>query len=73
MPSLSAAFLADWIDTSLAGKSARTRESYRYVLELLFRCLELGGHPTDLRELKPMHFRSSSSTKARHAPSGTPL
>lgn len=52
-----AAFLVQWLNSVLDGKSARTREGYTYVARRLFLFLEAGGHPTDLQALRPLHFR----------------
>jgi site-specific recombinase XerC len=52
-----AAFLVQWLNSVLDGKSARTREGYTYVARRLFAFLEAKGYPTDLQALRPLHFR----------------
>jgi integrase len=53
-----AAFLQQWLEAVLDAKSARTRESYAYVVRRLYRFLEANAHPTDLRKLRPLHIRA---------------
>lgn len=52
-----AAFLIQWLTSVLDGKSPRTREGYVYATRRLFAFLEARGYPTDLQDIRPLHFR----------------
>jgi integrase/recombinase XerC len=51
-------YLIDWLNATLASKSPRTREGYAYVTRRLFAYLTAAHYPTELAELRPMHFRA---------------
>lgn len=53
-----AAFLQQWLQAVLDAKAARTRESYAYVVRRLYTFLEGNAHPTDPRQLRPLHLRA---------------
>ena len=57
MSSTDAQYVTDWLNAVLAGKSARTRESYIYVTQKLFSFLETKPSPPALDQLRPMHLR----------------
>ena len=53
-----AAFLTSWLNVVLDAKSARTRESYVYVTRRFFVFLEEQAYPTEVTQLRPLHFRA---------------
>lgn len=54
----SARSVVEWLDVVLAGKSARTREGYAYVVGRLFAYLERHQGQPSLEALRPMHVRA---------------
>ena len=57
MSSSDHAFLLSWLDSVLASKSAKTRQSYAYVAARLYAFLERRSYPTELHLLRPFHIR----------------
>ncbi|MBA3968840.1 MAG: phage integrase N-terminal SAM-like domain-containing protein, partial [Gemmatimonadetes bacterium] len=57
MSSSDAQFMTEWLGAVLAGKSARTRESYIYVTQKLFSFLDSKSSSPALHQLRPLHLR----------------
>lgn len=65
----SARNIIEWLDVVLAGKSARTREGYAYVIARLFAYLERQQLKLTLETIRPMHVRAYMADARNHGAS----
>ena len=65
--------LTDGLNAVLDGRSPRTREGYAYVLRRFFAFLREKSYPTELEQLRPLHFRAFFASVRAHGASANTL